>query len=51
MILCITETILSMLAGLANCFGLTILAAVYCGIINPEFKPGLSTKSRKITRS
>jgi hypothetical protein len=33
------ETILSTL-GVANClFWLAILAAVYCGIIKPEFKP------------
>jgi hypothetical protein len=43
--LSITETILSTLEGVANClFWLAILAAVYCGIIKPEFKPGLSTK-------
>jgi hypothetical protein len=34
-----------LLEGVANClFWLAILAAVYCGIIKPEFKPGLSTK-------
>ena len=26
-------------------FWLTIEAAVYCGIINPEFRPGLATRN------
>src|SRR5690606_9043782 len=39
------ETMESTEAGVANClFWLTILAAVYCGIINPLLSPGLSTK-------
>ena len=39
------ETIESTDAGVHNClFSLTIDAAVYCGIINPEFNPGFSTK-------
>src|SRR5690554_4480313 len=39
------DTILSVLAGTAYClFWLTILAAVYCGIMKPEFNPGFCTK-------
>mgnify|MGYP000683722960 FL=1 len=42
----------STLAGVANClFALTILAAVYCGIIKPEFNPGLFTKKTGNPRS
>src|SRR5688572_29730972 len=33
-------------AGVQSClFCETMLAAVYCGIMNPEFKPGLAAKN------
>src|SRR5690606_5446265 len=46
------ETIESTEEGVASClFWLTILAAVYCGIINPLLRPGLLTKNAGSPRS